>query len=73
MKQAAETGKEGLKSVASTAKDTVEKGKEKVGDPSKPMRIAISSPKTPEHKVDGPLALHHCQCHREPLQGPSGQ
>ena len=64
VKQVAERGKEGLKSVAGTAKEVAEKGKEKLGDPSKPMRIAISSPRTPEHKVANPLALHHCWCHR---------
>ena len=58
VEQVAESGKEGLKSIASSTKDAAGKGKEKIGDPSKPKRIAISSPRTPEHKVAGPLALH---------------
>ena len=68
VKQAAESGKEALKSTVSTAKDAVEKGKEKVGDSSKPMRISISAPSTPEHKVAHPPALHHCWCHRRPAR-----
>ncbi len=68
VKQAAESGKEGLKSTASTAKDAVEKGKEKAGEASKPMRISISAPSTPEHKVAKSLALHHSWCHRRPAR-----
>ena len=73
VKQAAESGKETLKSTAGTAKDAVEKGKEKVGEASKPMRIAISAPSTPEHKV-GPI-LWPCITAgvTEGLQGPSAQ
>ena len=68
VKQAAESGKDTLKSTASTAKDAAEKGKEKVGEASRPMRISISAPSTPEHKVANPLALHRCWCHRRPAR-----